>query len=321
MRHLLAVAAVALFLPALRRAQEKSLIGELEGVDDPHRRRAGEVQRSAAARGAGRRRQAAAGRGACRIRAAGPQAGRRDRQIRRHLAPRLPRTERLGERAPARWLHDRLLFWDYTETEIVPNIAKGYEMSEDGKTTRPPSCARARSGRTASRSPPTTSSSGTTTSRANKEINPNGIPELMVARQAGHDREGGRLHRPVSSRRIPTTRCRSSWRRSRRSAASRASASTARAATRPSTTSSSSCPKYAGEEAVDEDGQGRRLRQLGDLLPREGQRLPQRRTARDDRVEAGAADHRRRLGIRAQPLLDLDGRGGQPAPLYRPRSC
>ena len=33
------------------------------------------------------------------------------------------------------------------------------------------------------------------------------------------------------------------------------------------------------------------------------------------------ADHRRRVGIRAQPLQHLDGRGGQPAPLYRPDQC
>ncbi|MGL3104531.1 ABC transporter substrate-binding protein [Bradyrhizobium sp. BR 1432] len=31
--------------------------------------------------------------------------------------------------------HDRLFFWSYNETELVPNIAKSYEMSDDGRTT------------------------------------------------------------------------------------------------------------------------------------------------------------------------------------------
>ncbi|MDA1227884.1 MAG: ABC transporter substrate-binding protein [Chloroflexi bacterium] len=31
--------------------------------------------------------------------------------------------------------HDRLLFWDPTGTEIVPHMAKGWEVSDDGKTT------------------------------------------------------------------------------------------------------------------------------------------------------------------------------------------
>ena len=181
MRHVWRSRCRAVAFAGAAPAQEQSLIGELEGVDSPHRLRAGKIQRGAAARRAGRRRHAAAGRGARRVRAAGPPAGPRDRQVRRHLAPRLPRAERLGERAPARWLHDRLLFWDYDETEIVPNIAKGYEMSEDGKTIDRPSCARARSGRTASPSPPTTSSSGTKTLPPTRRSIRTPIPELMVA--------------------------------------------------------------------------------------------------------------------------------------------
>jgi peptide/nickel transport system substrate-binding protein len=29
---------------------------------------------------------------------------------------------------------DKLLFWDYTGTEIVPSVAKGWELAEDGKS-------------------------------------------------------------------------------------------------------------------------------------------------------------------------------------------
>jgi len=32
-------------------------------------------------------------------------------------------------------LHDRILYWNYDESEIVPNIAKAWEVSEDGKVT------------------------------------------------------------------------------------------------------------------------------------------------------------------------------------------
>ena len=31
--------------------------------------------------------------------------------------------------------NDKLLFWDYTGTKIVPNIAKGWDVSADGKVT------------------------------------------------------------------------------------------------------------------------------------------------------------------------------------------
>lgn len=39
-----------------------------------------------------------------------------------------------GVRRPA--CNDRFLFWDYTGSEVIPNVAKGYEMLDDGATLR-----------------------------------------------------------------------------------------------------------------------------------------------------------------------------------------
>lgn len=39
-----------------------------------------------------------------------------------------------GVRRPA--CNDRFLFWDYTGSEVTPNVAKGYEMLGDGATLR-----------------------------------------------------------------------------------------------------------------------------------------------------------------------------------------
>jgi ABC-type transport system substrate-binding protein len=30
--------------------------------------------------------------------------------------------------------HDKILFWDYTGTKVIPNVAKGWEVSSDGRT-------------------------------------------------------------------------------------------------------------------------------------------------------------------------------------------
>lgn len=77
------------------------------------------------------------------------------------------------------WLHDRLLYWNYSETEIVPNIAKGYTMSEDGKTLD----LLLRRGARWSDGEPLTADDFIFWFEhiaANKEINPNGISELKV---------------------------------------------------------------------------------------------------------------------------------------------
>ena len=42
---------------------------------------------------------------------------------------------RQRERQPHRARADKLLFWDYTGTKIVPDVAKGWEVSDDGKST------------------------------------------------------------------------------------------------------------------------------------------------------------------------------------------
>ena len=49
----------------------------------------------------------------------------RDRQVRRHLAARLHRPGRRRERQPRSWRTDKLIFWDYTGTKLVPAVAQG----------------------------------------------------------------------------------------------------------------------------------------------------------------------------------------------------
>jgi peptide/nickel transport system substrate-binding protein len=78
------------------------------------------------------------------------------------------------------WLHDRLLYWNWSETEIVPNIAKGYEMSEDGKTLD----LFLRHGARWSDGEPFTADDFTfwfEDIAQNAEINANPVPELFVA--------------------------------------------------------------------------------------------------------------------------------------------
>jgi peptide/nickel transport system substrate-binding protein len=78
------------------------------------------------------------------------------------------------------WLHDRLFFWDYTETEIVPNIAKSYEVSDDGRTTT----VHLRKGIHWSDGVPFAADDFVfwfEDIAADREINPNPIPALMVA--------------------------------------------------------------------------------------------------------------------------------------------
>ena len=55
--------------------------------------------------------------------------------------------------------NDKLLFWDYTGTKLVPNIARGWEVSPDGKVTTL-HLRRGMKWSDGRRSPPTTSSSG-----------------------------------------------------------------------------------------------------------------------------------------------------------------
>ena len=119
-----------------RRARSRSP-GWSASSRDHARRRPGawpkSFKRGAGARRAGRARQAAAGRGAGAAGAAGRPAGRRDRQLRRHLAARLHRPGRRRERQPLN-ASDKLVFWDYTGTKFRPALAKSWEFSDDGKT-------------------------------------------------------------------------------------------------------------------------------------------------------------------------------------------
>ncbi|MEX0852783.1 MAG: ABC transporter substrate-binding protein [Bauldia sp.] len=96
-------------------------------------------------------------------------------------------TWRRGFLGPNDWVnatralaHDRLFFWSYDESEIVPNIAKAYEVSEDGKVTT----VHLRKGAKWSDGHPFTTDDFMfwfDDIAANKEMNPNPVPELLVA--------------------------------------------------------------------------------------------------------------------------------------------
>lgn len=96
-------------------------------------------------------------------------------------------TWRRGFLGPNDWVnatralaHDRLFFWSYDESEIVPNIARAYEVSEDGKVTT----VYLRKGAKWSDGQPFTADDFMfwfEDIAANKEINPNPIPALTVA--------------------------------------------------------------------------------------------------------------------------------------------
>lgn len=77
-------------------------------------------------------------------------------------------------------LHDRLLFWSSDETEIVPNLAKGWEVSEDGRVTT----IHLREGVHWSDGEPFNADDFVfwyEDIALNTEINPNGISELRVS--------------------------------------------------------------------------------------------------------------------------------------------
>ena len=75
------------------------------------------------------------GPGAHRPGPAGHQAAARDRQVRRHLAPRVHRARSTPPTGTGSAQNDKLLYFDYTGTKVVPNIARGWEVSPDGKVT------------------------------------------------------------------------------------------------------------------------------------------------------------------------------------------
>ena len=179
MRHLLAAAATALFLlPAVALAQDTSLIGELEGVEiltDFVPATYNEAPQLAEMVAAGQLPPVAERVGSEPL-VLRPidEPGKYGGTWRRAFLG--PNDWVNGTRG---WLHDRLLFWDYTETEIVPNIAKGYELSEDGKTLD----LFLRKGARWSDGEPFTADDFMfwyNDIAANTEINPNGIAELKV---------------------------------------------------------------------------------------------------------------------------------------------
>ena len=92
--------------------------------------------------------------------------------------------------------HDRLFFWTYDESEIVPNIAKSYEVSEDGKVTT----VHLRKGAKWSDGHPFTADDFVfwfEDIAANKEINPNPVPALLVAGKPVKIEKVDDDHRPL----------------------------------------------------------------------------------------------------------------------------
>ena len=120
-----------------RPSSARSLIGKIEGptVITDAKRPAEGFKRGADAGRAGQGRQAAAGRAARPSGADGHQAAPRDRQVRRHLAarrsPARPTSEN-GNRGHAAPTSRHV--WDFTGDKLVPDVAKGWELEDGGKT-------------------------------------------------------------------------------------------------------------------------------------------------------------------------------------------
>ena len=205
-----------------------------------HRSRPGpqELQGGAGARRAGQGRQAPAGPGAHRPGPPRRQAPPRDRQVRRHLAPRLHGPLRHVQRPPRR------------PERQAPLL--GLHRDQDRPQHRPGLGGQpGRQGHHALAAPrDEVERRGALHRRRLRLLVPGHVPEQGAdprpphgddhQRQAHHHREGGRHHHPLRRARSRTTRCPSCSRRCGASGTTPGSGATGSAASRPPTTSSSS---------------------------------------------------------------------------------
>ena len=184
-------------------------------------------------------------------------------------------------------LHDRVLYWNYDETEIVPNLAKAYAVSDDGRVTT----VTLRKGMKWSDGHPFTADDFVfwyEDMASNREITPSPVPELMV---------GGK---PVKIEKVDEVTVRYVSENPYYTLPIKLSSTSNlgghgrwgyvgfggfRAGALPQAVPSEICRPGSRRG----DGQGGRLRQLGALLPGEEQLLPQCRSARGHGLEDGAS--------------------------------
>ena len=131
--------------------------------------------------------------------------------------------------------NDKLLYFDYTGTKIVPNIARAWDVSPDGRVTT----ISLRRGMKWSDGQPFTADDFVfwfEEMYQNKEMVPTPLPVMTINGKPIAVREGGRGHRPVGRARSVLSRCPRCWPRCGGSGTTRATGGMGTAASRPRTT-------------------------------------------------------------------------------------
>ena len=251
----------------------------------------------------------------------GRQAAPRDRQVRRHVAARLHRARRRRERQPHRPT-DKILFWDYTGTKIDALPRQG--LGASATTARAYDDLPAQGHevvRRRSRSPPTTSSSGTRTSTRTRTSCRRRCPSSRstASRDACVKVDDDTVVFEFPEPYFLFVDILAGEHRHRRRATRRAGGVPEfRGAYAPAHYLKQFLPKYSLEEEVEREGQGRGLRRLGEHCSASGRLGAQPRPAGPGAVEDGAPHQHADLGCWSAIRTTGRGHRGQPAALHRP---
>ena len=212
--------------------------------------------------------------------------------------------------------NDKLLYCDYTGTKIVPNIARAWEVSPDGKVTT----LSLRRGMKWSDGQPFTADDFVFWYQdmyLNKELVPDAALGDDDQRQAHRHREGRRDHHPV---RLAGAVLRAAH-RARVGVGHRAPRAlrTRRARRLRARSLPEAVPSEVRLEGRAREEAGRaEVRQLGHDVQEPERRVPQPGPARGDAVEDDVAPHHADLDPRAQSLQRVGRHRRQPAPVHRP---
>jgi ABC-type transport system substrate-binding protein len=212
--------------------------------------------------------------------------------------------------------NDKLLYYDYTGTKLVPNIARAWEVSADGKVTT----LLLRRGMRWSDGQPFTADDFIFWYQdvyLNKDLVPTPLSVMTVGGKPDRHGEGGRQHRPL---RLARAVLRASHRARLRVGhrASRAVRTLRAGRLRPRPLHQAVPPEVHVPGRAQQEGDGGGCRQLGHAVQEPQRRLPERRSPGGDAVEDHVAHHQPQLGAGAQSLQRLGGHRRQSAPLHRP---
>ena len=212
--------------------------------------------------------------------------------------------------------NDKLLFFDYTGTKLVPNIARAWEVSPDGKVTT----VHLRRGMKWSDGAPFTADDFVFWFEdvySNREVVPVPLSVMTINGKPLTVREGRRQHRPVrGARPVLRPAHRAGLGVGHRPPCPLRSRRAGRLRARPLP---QAVPSEVRLEGRSRQEAGRaEVRELGPAVQEPQRRLPQPRPAGGDAVEDGVADQHADLGPGAQPVQRLGRHRRQPAALHRP---